>query len=113
MISTGSVLDMDLQGGVNPMQTGKLNVIAAAGVGKTTVGVAAAMGLTMNGAHSLFLSCELSDVEIGARAMSHFAHKNGLSAFKSWILEGRGNRRELPAATTTCAVSGSPSASSR
>ena len=90
-------LDMDLQGGVNPMDTGKLNVIAArTGVGKTTVGIAAAMGLTLNGGHTLFLSCELSQAEIGARAMANYAHSRDKLDCKSWILEGRGTTREVP-----------------
>jgi replicative DNA helicase len=81
-ISTGiAALDMDLQGGVQPSDTGKLNVIGArTGVGKTTVGMAAAMGLALHGAGVLFLSSELSSREITARA---------------WILEGRGRRREV------------------
>ena len=98
-ISTGiRALDIDLQGGVNPRDTGKLNVIGArTGVGKTTVGIAAAMGLSLNGCHTLFLSTELNAQEIGARAMSHFAFKNKLHACKSWILEGRGRGTTAPA----------------
>ena len=97
-ISTGiPALDMDLQGGVNPLDTGKLNVIAArTGVGKTTIGVAAAMGLTLNGGHSLFLSCELSQTEIGARAMAYYGFHRDMLDCKSWILEGRGTTREVP-----------------
>ncbi|ACT65670.1 predicted protein [Cyanophage PSS2] len=90
-------LDIDLQGGVNVRNTGKLNVIGArTGVGKTTVAIAAAMGLTLNGAHTLFMSCELDAVEIGARAMSYFAQRNKLFSCKSWILEGHGNTRQAP-----------------
>ncbi len=97
-ISTGiEGLDMDLQGGVNPMDTGKLNVIGArTGVGKTTVGVAAAMGLAINGCHVLFLSCELSGNEISARAMSHYASKRGYVDCPSWKLEGRARKRGVP-----------------
>lgn len=97
-ISTGIVaLDMDLQGGVQPSDTGKLNVIAArTGVGKTTVGVAAAMGLTVNGCHTLFLSCELSGREVSARALSHYAFQRQFTNCRSWILEGRGKKREVP-----------------
>ena len=97
-ISTGiPALDMDLQGGVNPMDSGKLNVIGArTGVGKTTVGIAASMGLCLNGAHTLFLSCELSQTEIGARAMAHYGFQRGMSDCKSWILEGRGTTRKVP-----------------
>ena len=98
-ISTGiRALDIDLQGGVNPRDTGKLNVIGArTGVGKTTVGIAASMGLSLNGCHTLFLSTELNAQEIGARAMSHFAFRNNLHACKSWILEGRGRGTNAPA----------------
>lgn len=97
-ISTGiPALDMDLQGGVNPMDTGKLNVVGArTGVGKTTVGIAAAMGLALNGCHVSFLSCELSQTEIAARAMAHYAYKREMRDCKSWILEGRGTTREVP-----------------
>ena len=98
-ISTGiCALDIDLQGGVNVRNTGKLNVIGArTGVGKTTVGIAAAMGLTLNGAHTLFMSCELDGKEIGARAMAYFAQRNKLNSCKSWILEGHGKTRKAPA----------------
>lgn len=97
-ISTGiEALDMDLQGGVNPMDTGKLNVVGArTGVGKTTVGIAAAMGLALNGASTLFLSCELSKNEISARAMAHYAYFRDARDCKSWILEGRGTTRTVP-----------------
>ena len=97
-ISTGiRAFDIDLQGGVNPLNTGKLNVIGArTGVGKTSCGIAAAMGLTLNGAHVLFMSCELDASEIAARAMSHYAAKNNAPECRSWILEGRGTRRTVP-----------------
>lgn len=97
-ISTGIVaLDMDLQGGVQPTDTGKLNVIGArTGVGKTTLGVAASMGLTLNGGNVLFLSTELNQREIGARCLSHYAYHRNFMHCRSWILEGRGKKREIP-----------------
>ena len=96
-ISTGiAALDMDLQGGVQPSDTGKLNVIGArTGVGKTTVGMAAAMGLALHGAGVLVLSSELSSREITARALSHYAYRRDHLACRAWILEGRGRRREV------------------
>jgi len=96
-ISTGiAALDMDLQGGVQPSDTGKLNVIGArTGVGKTTVGMAAAMGLALHGAGVLFLSSELSSREITARALSHYAYRRQALGCRAWILEGRGRRREV------------------
>ncbi|QNJ25885.1 dnaB-like helicase C-terminal domain-containing protein [Synechococcus sp. SYN20] len=97
-ISTGIVaLDMDLQGGVQPSDTGKLNVIGArTGVGKTTLGAAAAMGLTLNGGNTLFLSTELNTREIGARCLSHYAYHRNFMQCRSWVLEGRGKKREIP-----------------
>ena len=97
-ISTGiRALDIDLGGGVNPALNGKLHTIAArTGVGKTTVAIAAAMGLTLRGTNTLFLSCELDGIAIGARAMSNFAAHNKLTECKSWILEGRGHTRKAP-----------------
>lgn len=94
VVSTGiEALDMDLQGGVSLSDTGKLNVLGArTGVGKTTIGIAAAMGLAINGAHTLFLSTELSGTEISARAMSHYAHRRGFLDCPAWKLEGRGKR---------------------
>jgi Replicative DNA helicase len=98
-ISTGiAALDMDLQGGVQPSDTGKLNVIGArTGVGKTTVGMAAAMGLALHGAGVLFLSSELSSREITARALSHYAYRRDHLACRAWILEGRAGAGRWPA----------------
>jgi len=97
-ISTGiDALDMDMQGGVQVGDTGKLFTLGArTGVGKTTIGTAAAMGLTLNGAHTLTLSCELSGREVLARALSHYAVKRGFMQCRSWVLEGRSRRREVP-----------------
>lgn len=89
--------DMAMQGGVKLDDTGKLFVIGArTGVGKTTVGIAAAMGLVLSGASTLFLSCELNGKEVGSRALAHYAYTRRLLQCQSWILEGRGNRREVP-----------------
>ena len=97
VISTGvRAMDIDLQGGVNPLDTGKLNVIGArTRVGKTTLGVAAGMGLCMNGAHVLFISCELSDREVMARAMAHYSYRRKIS-IPSWKIEGRARNKDLP-----------------
>ncbi len=97
-ISTNiDAFDMDIQGGVNPLDSGKMNVIGArTGVGKTTLGIAAACGLVLNGADVMFISVELSEVEITARANSHFAHKYGFRDCKAYILEGRGWDRNVP-----------------
>lgn len=96
-ISTGlDALDIDLQGGHNPRNVGKLLVLGArTGVGKTTLGVAAAMGLMRGRADVLFLSCELDGREIGARAFANQAHANGIRC-PDWILEGRGSQRGVP-----------------
>jgi|TARA_Y100000289_G_scaffold8885_1_gene7920 tRNA A37 threonylcarbamoyladenosine biosynthesis protein TsaE len=89
-------LDIDIQGGVNPRNAGKLLVIAArTGVGKTTLGIAAAMGLVRSGADVLFLSCELDGKEIGARAFSNQAYANNIK-IPAWLLEGRGRERNAP-----------------
>ena len=96
-IPTGiDALDLDINGGVNPGRTGRLHCLGARlGVGKTTVAVAGAMGLSMNGGSVLFMSCELDEVEIGARAMAHYSGARGMP-IPSWMLEGHGNRREVP-----------------
>lgn len=97
VISTGvRALDIDLQGGINPDDPGKLNVIGArTRVGKTTLGVAAAMGLCMNGAHVLFISCELSRREIMARGLAHYSKRRGCKV-PGWVIEGRGNKKTVP-----------------
>ena len=96
-MSTGiDALDIDIQGGVNPQNAGKLLVIAArTGVGKTTLGVAGAMGLVRSGADVLFLSCELDGREIGARAFANQGLANGIK-IPAWLLEGRGRERKTP-----------------
>ncbi|MGB0873628.1 MAG: DnaB-like helicase C-terminal domain-containing protein [Synechococcus sp.] len=89
-------IDIDIQGGVNRNDTGKLYAIGArTGVGKTTVGIAAAMGLVRNGCDTLFLSTELMQHEIDARAFANMAKANGLTT-PVWILEGRGSTQEPP-----------------
>lgn len=97
VVSTGvRALDIDLQGGVNPADPGKLNVIGArTRVGKTTLGAAAGMGLCMNGAHVLFISCELSDREIMARALAHYSYRKGISV-PTWRIEGRARDHSVP-----------------
>ncbi|MEB3167970.1 MAG: DnaB-like helicase C-terminal domain-containing protein [Synechococcaceae cyanobacterium] len=94
-ISTGiPSLDLDMRGGVFPGQGEGTYVLAArSGVGKTTVAVAAAMGLVCNGAGVLFLSCELSRRAIGARLIAHYCRRAlGLptSLYSANDLEGRG-----------------------
>lgn len=89
-------LDIDIQGGVNRRNGGKLLVIAArTGVGKTTLGIAAAMGLVRSKADVLFLSCELDGKEIGARAFANQALANGIR-LPAWQLEGRGKEAGTP-----------------
>lgn len=90
-------IDIDIMGGVNRGNTGKLHVLAArTGVGKTTVAIAAGMGLIRSGADVLFLSCELEQAEIDARAFANQAYANGFKC-PGWILEGRGSSNEPPA----------------
>lgn len=98
-ISTGiPSLDVDMRGGVIPGQGEGLWVLAArSGIGKTSLAVAAAMGLAGNGATVLFFSCELSRRAIGARLIAHYcrrANRLGTSLFSSNDLEGRGRRIE-------------------
>ena len=96
VIPTGiRALDIDLQGGVNPEDTGKFNVIGArTRVGKTTLGVGAAMGLVQGGADVLFISCELSKREIMARALANYSFKKNCPV-PSWIIEGRGKSNTI------------------
>ena len=94
-ISTGiPSLDLDMRGGVIAGKGESTWVLAArSGIGKTTVAVAAAMGLAFNGASVLFLSCELSRRAIAARLVAHYCRRaNGLptALFGSNDLEGRG-----------------------
>ncbi|MEB3183265.1 MAG: DnaB-like helicase C-terminal domain-containing protein [Cyanobacteriota bacterium] len=94
-ISTGiPSLDVDMRGGVIPGRGENLWVLAArSGVGKTTVAVAAAMGLATNGAGVLFLSCELGDEAIRSRFLAHTCRRNlGMPTplFTTNDLEGRG-----------------------
>ena len=94
-ISTGiPSLDVDRRGGVIPGQGENLWVLAArSGIGKTTVAIAAAMGLANNGAGVLFFSCELSQRAIRARCLAHTCRRHlGFSTplFTTSDLEGRG-----------------------
>lgn len=94
-ISTGiPSLDLDMRGGVLPGTGDSTWVLAArSGVGKTTVAIAAAMGLAFNGASVLVLSCELSRRAIGARLLANYCRRaSGVfcSRFSSNDLEGRG-----------------------
>ena len=94
-ISTGiPSLDIDMRGGVLPGTGDSTWVLAArSGVGKTTVGIAAAMGLAYNGASVLVLSCELSRRAIGARLFANYCRKaSGLFTprYSANELEGRG-----------------------
>ena len=95
-ISTGiPSLDIDMRGGVLPGTGDSTWVLAArSGVGKTTVGIAAAMGLAYNGASVLVLSCELSRRAIGARLFANYCRKaSGVfsSRYSANELEGRGD----------------------
>ena len=94
-ISTGiPSLDLDMRGGVIAGKGESTWVLAArSGIGKTTVAVAAAMGLAFNGASVLFLSCELSRRAIAARLVAHYCRRTyGLptALYGSNDLEGRG-----------------------
>ena len=94
-ISTGiPSLDLDMRGGVLPGTGDSTWVLAArSGVGKTTVAIAAAMGLAMNGASVLVLSCELSRRAIGARLLANYCRRASgsfSSRFSTNELEGRG-----------------------
>jgi replicative DNA helicase len=83
-----------MRGGVIPGQGENLWVLAArSGIGKTTVAIAAAMGLANNGAGVLFLSCELGAQAISARFCAHTCRRNlgyATSLFTTNDLEGRG-----------------------
>lgn len=96
-------LDMDIQGGVKVNDAGKLHIIGArTGVGKSTLAISAAAGLVHNGAHVLFLSCELNNLEINARFLSNYARhlsrvgrltQEQASLLPQWRLEGRGKAK--------------------
>jgi replicative DNA helicase len=95
-ISTGiPSLDIDMRGGVLPGTGDSTWVLAArSGVGKTTVGIAAAMGLAINGASVLVLSCELSRRAIGARLLAHYCRRAAgqfSPRYGANDLEGRGD----------------------
>ena len=100
-ISTGiPSLDMDMRGGILP-GTGESTWVLAArsGVGKTTLAIAAAMGLAINGASVLVLSCELSRRAIGARLLAHYCRRAARGYHASFCtndLEGRGKVIEGP-----------------
>jgi replicative DNA helicase len=83
-----------MRGGVLPGTGDSTWVLAArSGVGKTTVAIAAAMGLAFNGASVLVLSCELSRRAIGARLLANYCRRaSGVfcSRYSSNDLEGRG-----------------------
>jgi hypothetical protein len=114
-ISTGiPSLDLDMRGGVIPGKGESTWVLAArSGVGKTTVSIAAAMGLAFNGASVFFFSCELSHRAIAARLLAHYcrrAHGLPTPLYGSNDLEGRGRviagddlRRLEPWLATICA----------
>ena len=94
-ISTGiPSLDLDMRGGVIPGTGDSTWVLAArSGVGKTTVAIAAAMGLAINGASVLVLSCELSRRAIGARLLANYCRRAAgqfHARYGANDLEGRG-----------------------
>ena len=94
-ISTGiPSLDLDMRGGILPGKGESTWVLAArSGVGKTTLAVAAAMGLAHNGAGVLVFSCELSRQAIGARLLAHYCRRSArirTPRYTTNELEGRG-----------------------
>ena len=100
-VPTGiAALDVDIQGGVKKNDAGKMHLIGSrTGVGKSMLAIAAATGLVCNGAHVLFLSCELNQTEIGARFLSNYARRLGKAnrlvdarLLQQWRLEGRGKQ---------------------
>ena len=65
-----------MRGGVIPGKGEGTWVLAArSGIGKTTVAIAAAMGLAFNGASLLVLSCELTREAILARLMANYCRR--------------------------------------
>ena len=100
-ISTGiPSLDLDIRGGVIAGAGESTYVLAArSGIGKTTLAIAAAMGLAHHGAGVLVISCELSRRAIAARLMAHYCRRAAgvyTNAYSSNDLEGRG--REISGA---------------
>lgn len=94
-VSTGiPSLDIDMRGGILPGTGDSTWVLAArSGIGKTTVAIAAAMGLAINGASVLVLSCELSRRAIGARLLSNYCRRAAgqyNARYGANDLEGRG-----------------------
>jgi len=94
-ISTGiPSLDLDIRGGVIAGAGESTYVLAArSGIGKTTLAIAAAMGLAHHGAGVLVVSCELSRRAIAARLMAHYCRRAAgvyTNAYSSNDLEGRG-----------------------
>ncbi|MEB3351826.1 MAG: DnaB-like helicase C-terminal domain-containing protein [Cyanobacteriota bacterium] len=94
-ISTGiPSFDLDIRGGVIAGAGENTFVLAArSGIGKTTLAIAAAMGLAHHGAGVLVVSCELSERAIAARLMAHYCRRaHGLYTpwYSSNDLEGRG-----------------------
>ena len=94
-ISTGiPSLDLDMRGGVVPGQGEGTWVLAArSGVGKTTLAIAAAMGLACNGASVLVFSCELTRQAILSRLLAHYCRRaigHSSPLYSANDLEGRG-----------------------
>lgn len=100
-ISTGiPSLDLDIRGGVIAGAGESTFVLAArSGIGKTTLAIAAAMGLAHHGAGVLVISCELSRRAIAARLMAHYCRRAAgayINAYSSNDLEGRGREISGP-----------------
>jgi replicative DNA helicase len=94
-ISTGiPSLDLDMRGGVVTGQGEGTWVLAArSGVGKTTLAIAAAMGLACNGASVLIFSCELTRQAILSRLLAHYCRRaigHSSPLYSANDLEGRG-----------------------
>ena len=94
-ISTGiPSLDLDIRGGIIAGAGEHTYVLAArSGIGKTTLAIAAAMGLAHHGAGVLIVSCELSRRAIAARLLAHYCRRAigcATGAYSSNDLEGRG-----------------------
>jgi hypothetical protein len=94
-ISTGiPSFDVDMRGGILPGKGDGTWVIAArSGIGKTTVAIATAMGLAINGADVLFFSCELSGPAILSRLLANYCRRclaYPTPLYSTNDLEGRG-----------------------